>query len=54
MGSPPSWYRLLDAARYLGVAPWDLASQPIAWVHMAESAQDAEAHARAIHNRRNN
>lgn len=54
MGEPPSWYRLLKAAQYLGVPPWDLAHQPITWVDMAESAQDAEAHARAVHEKRQN
>ena len=27
MGEIPDWYLLVRAARYLGVAPWDLASQ---------------------------
>lgn len=52
MGECPSWYRLIRAAKYLGVAPWDLASQPHTWVNMAEAAQDAEAHAEAMHEQR--
>lgn len=48
MGSVPNWYRLLKAAQYLGVAPWHLQRQPLAWVHMAEAAQAAEAHAQAM------
>lgn len=52
MGEPPSWYRLIRAAKYLGVPPWDLAAQPHTWVNMAEAAQDAEAHARAMHEKR--
>jgi hypothetical protein len=48
MGTCPQWYRLIRAAIYLGVAPWELAERPLSWVHMAEAAQDAEAHARAI------
>jgi hypothetical protein len=53
MGVAPSWYRLLKAAKYLGVAPWDLATKPLTWVNMAEEAQAAEAHAEAIHANRN-
>lgn len=53
MGSPPSWYRVLKASQYLGVPPWELAEQPMAWVRMAEEAQAAEAHAEAIHKKRN-
>lgn len=52
MGEPPPWYRLLKAAKYLGVPPWELAGRPIAWVTMAEAAQDAEAHAQAVHDKR--
>lgn len=52
MGECPSWYRLLKAAKYLGVPPWELAKQPHTWVNMAEAAQDAEAHARAVHEKR--
>lgn len=43
MGSVPMWYRVIRAARYLGVAPWDLASQPVSWLEMAEAARSAEA-----------
>lgn len=39
------WYRVIRAAKYLGVAPWDLAAQPMVWVERAETAQAAEAHA---------
>lgn len=49
MGSAPNWYRVVKAAKYLGVAPWDLAGRPLTWVNMAEEAQDAEAHAAAVH-----
>jgi len=48
MGECPPWYRLIRAAKYLGVPPWDLAEKPHTWVNMAESAQDAEAHAKAM------
>lgn len=53
MGSVPSWYRLLKAAQYLGVPPWELAGREVAWVHMAEAAQAAEAHAEAVRRKNN-
>lgn len=53
MGEPPSWYRLIKAAQYLRVPPWELAKQPMTWVNMAEEAQAAEAHAQAVHEKRN-
>lgn len=46
-GSVPNWYRLVKAARYLGVAPWDLATKPVWWLEVALASQDAEAKARA-------
>lgn len=45
LGAPPSWYPVLRAARYLGVAPWDLARQPAAWLHWALAAEAAELEA---------
>lgn len=39
------WYRLVRAAKYLGVSPWDLADQPFTWLLQAELAQSAEASA---------
>lgn len=50
MGECPSWYRVIKAARYLGVDPWDLATKPLTWVLMAEEAQTAEARAEAQRN----
>ena len=41
-GHIPTWYRLLKAAKYLDVAPWDLAVKPFYWVARAEAAMDAE------------
>ena len=38
---------LLRAARYLGVAPWDLAEQPAHWFQWALHAERAEGEARA-------
>ena len=49
MGEPPTWYRVVKAAQYLGVTPWDLEAQPYHWVLRAESAQDAEALAQKKH-----
>lgn len=43
MGELPSWYLLLRAARYLGVAPWELADQPVVWARWAWAAESAEA-----------
>ncbi len=43
LGEAPMWYRLLKVARWLGVAPWDLARQPVGWFRMAEAAVIAEA-----------
>ena len=39
----PEWYVLVRAARYLGVAPWDLAAQPALWREWALAAESAEA-----------
>jgi hypothetical protein len=49
MGSVPRWYRLIKAAQYLGVPPWELSARPLTWVTMAEAAQNAEAHAKRVH-----
>jgi len=43
----PDWYALLRAARYLGVAPWNLLKQNVAWVYMALAAERAEKEAEA-------
>jgi hypothetical protein len=42
MGSCPDWYLLLRAARYLGVAPWDLSERPQAWMEWALESENAE------------
>ena len=42
-GSAPEWYGLLRAAKYLGVAPWDLNRQPLVWRLWAHEAEGAEA-----------
>lgn len=38
----PAWYPNLRAARYLGVAPWELEQMPVVWRYRALAAQDAE------------
>jgi hypothetical protein len=39
----PDWYITLRAARYLRVAPWELAAQPAIWQEWALTAESAEA-----------
>lgn len=46
MGAVPWWYRTIQAARYLGVAPWDLIEQMAFWEHAAVESMNAEARAR--------
>ena len=41
-GVCPDWYRVVRAARYLGVAPWDLLEQSEAWRSWAAIAEQAE------------
>jgi len=41
-GRIPAWYRLLKAAKYMGVSPWDLSEKTYWWVTRAEAAMDAE------------
>ncbi len=48
LGEVPLWYRIIRSARYLKVAPWELASHSAFWLHAAESAQAVEA---AVQNR---
>lgn len=43
MGSCPDWYTVVQAAKYLGVAPWDLMRQPIYWTEWAIHSNHAEA-----------
>jgi hypothetical protein len=42
MGEAPDWYLTLRAAKYLGVAPWDLAERPVWWQEIALAAEKAE------------
>jgi hypothetical protein len=45
MGSVPAWYTTIQAARYLGVAPWELLEQPLFWQETALASQRAESSA---------
>lgn len=38
---------LLRAAKFLGVAPWELAERPALWTALALAAESAEADAEA-------
>jgi hypothetical protein len=42
MGEAPDWYVHLRAAKYLGVAPWELDDQPLFWKNAALVAEDVE------------
>jgi hypothetical protein len=45
IGAAPDWYALLRAARYLGVAPWDLLEQSSLWLGWALTAERTEGEA---------
>lgn len=45
MGEVPDWYRTIRAAKYLGVAPWELMDQPVVWESWARVSENAEAEA---------
>jgi hypothetical protein len=42
MGSVPDYYPLIQAARYLGVPPWDLLKQSAKWKDWALICMTAE------------
>jgi hypothetical protein len=45
-GSAPEWYMVLRAAKYLGVAPWELLEHSSYWMHIALAAEWAEGKAK--------
>lgn len=47
-GDLPDEYLLIRAARYLGVAPWELARQPLCWTHWGLTFELADRRAREI------
>jgi predicted chitinase len=54
MGTVPDWYPLMQAAKYLNVAPWALLEASAWWKDKALIAMSAEADAqeiRAQHNK---
>lgn len=54
MGAVPEWYGVVRAAKYLGVAPWDLMERSHVWVDWALTAEKAEDEAeKARQNRAN-
>jgi hypothetical protein len=52
MGEAPDWYSHIRAARYLGVAPWELSEAPAFWRAAALEAESAEFAAREHHEKR--
>lgn len=48
MGTCPEYVGLYQAARYMGVAPWELARQSIWWKNKALTIMQAEANAQKI------
>lgn len=52
MGDCPAWYPVMQAAKYLGVAPWELMEQSIWWRDKALIAMSAENEAQEIRNQR--
>ncbi len=52
-GEAPEWYTVMRAAKYLGVAPWELLEQNVGWTNAALVAMDAEAKAARDRERRN-
>lgn len=47
LGEAPWWFETIEAARHLGVVPWELAQAPIFWQDAALAAMSAEAMATA-------
>lgn len=43
MGEVPDWFLHLRAARYLGVAPWELSEQAVFWRNAALTAANVDA-----------
>jgi len=44
----PDWYAVMQAAKYLNVAPWELVDQSVYWRDKALIAMSAEAQAQKI------
>lgn len=39
----PDWYKVIQAAKYLNVPPWELMEQPLFWYEKALISMTAEA-----------
>lgn len=52
MGECPDWFTVVQAARYLGVAPWELLTKPVFWMRAALEAQAAEVREERRRNQR--
>lgn len=50
----PDWYGLIQAAKYLNVAPWQLLEQSVYWRDKAIIAMSAEHDAQDILNQHTN
>ena len=48
----PEWYVVVQAAKWLGVKPWDLLEQPVWWLHWGLAGRAAEAKAEKTLNER--
>jgi len=44
----PDWYAVIQAAKYLGVAPWEMLEQSVFWFDKAIIAISAENQAQEI------
>jgi|GEM_PF-2039727 len=51
-GETLDWLELIQTAKFLGVAPWELAEKPITWLKMGMLAREVENHAAALYRRR--
>jgi hypothetical protein len=47
----PDWYGFIQAAKYLGVAPWDLIKQSVYWRDKALIAMTEEYEAQQVKNK---
>lgn len=54
MGEVPDWWTHIQAAKYLGVTPWELSAQPVFWRNAALTALDVEGTYRKQQEARNN
>ena len=48
MGYVPDWYVVIQAAKYLNVAPWELLEAPVWWRDKALLSMTAEHEAQKI------